>query len=319
MTENQPNNKPAPRIMIIVWKWLKEISEVNNGKWSVNRTSTGGGNSQDCIYCLRDKMSSKKRETAIHQLIEACEKDAQIYVFLHRSAGYSGNEIRKFLEHSLENKASFKQIKYFLFGEGHDYLYTRISEKGLLATIGKEQEGTFGRSKAGDPADVVQDWENRLINPLNFDNVWEYYTYYFKARIFDLKEDLLLYFCHLPIQRKEISLVDMFDHLKKNDLLHLRVKAFTLGLGDSDWPKIEAFEKKLNETIEHMDDCLPHLDRVYGNPIKELYEKLKSVLLHHLIDPDIFDETSRDTGEVLRDVRNSFRQLLSAMPGETYY
>ncbi len=310
----------TPRIMIIVWKWEKSISEPGSGTWRVSHPENNEAYGADCIYCIRDTTPFKTREVEIQKLIEACDANAPIYVFLHRRAGYSGNEVSKILDHFINPPNGIsRNIKCFLFSDGRDYIYTGINKKGLLADTDHSQEGTFGGSSGGEAADVVLNWEKRLINYSRFEDVWEYYTHYFKAKIFDLKEDLLLHLCHFYTRNKPVFVSDFFDLLSEHEILYLRTKAFSVGLDKEDHKKVKAIENLLDERIELMDDCLPNLQKVYGDPIKDLYMVLKADLERHLVTPDYFDTTEFDAGEVLRTLRSHFRQLLSDMPEETYY
>ncbi|MFM9950020.1 MAG: hypothetical protein ACKV1O_18945 [Saprospiraceae bacterium] len=334
------SKKTTSRIMIIAWKWQKDIYEADHGKWRVHRSpSETRFDAEDYIYCLIDSLPNLGIER-IQRLIAESDAEANIYVFLHRKGGYNGSTINRLLDDLPESSAL--RTKCFLFGDAHDYLYININPKGLLRIIG-DKEGTLdgAQVKADSKENRIQeangeknsqenkdsavfDLEKRLINPVRFDNVWEYYTHYFKTKIFELKEEFLIHFCHFSIKANAVTSVDLFHHLNKNDLLYLMLMTFVEYPESLSKIEREAFDERINKngTPELINGCLSNLQKVYGTSISKLYIDLQALLVDNIVKPlpPVSDSPEGlNSAELIKTIRNHFRTLLAAMPERTYY
>lgn len=326
----QSNDKTSlpQRIMIIVWKWKTSIVE-NDGKWRTNHKPQ----TEDCIYCLSDKESFTTRFEKICRIASECAPNAQVYIFWHRTSSYDSKSVGEILE-KLNAEQPEQKAECFLFGQGSDFIYIGINEKGLLSPDGAGGEGCFGGIRNNEPIEVVVNEEERIIHYLHFESIWNYYSHLFKARIFDLKEDFLLHFYSWWLRDEAVNPLLLTDSLKTSEDLYRRLKAFAHGLSEEDHlkikreiteAKVQNDENKISELSKRhndlyvMDNCLPNLQSIYGAEVANAYLQLAQLIKENILDVPVFSDKQIRPSETLKDIRLKFKNLLHTMPEEAYY
>lgn len=303
-------NQRIKRIMIIVWAWKSGGLNAPFDEWTLNSKKYAG----DKIIRV-DASWSEQTQQHIQELVKKNLSDAVIYLFLHRSHGYNYKIIDLILNNLKDLPEATKKLRCFLFGEGNDYLYIAKHHRGLLGT-----RGTFSarmpiknKANASQLITAVADYEQKVLKKEHFDNTWKFYTNTFKAKIFELKEDLfanLLTFHQQSSQEPRA----LYHFIKKqeNHLLFLRLLSFTGKVRkDSD---LELALKKYETDRKKsylFDDCHVNLKIIYGEEESKLYKQLVSAINQGLLGQD-------DSADLIQ-LRNRFDRLLAALPESTYY
>jgi len=328
MTQSNDKTLLPQRIMIIVWKWKASIVE-NDGKWRTNHKPQ----TEDCIYCLSDKESFTTRFEKIRRIASECAPNAQVYIFWHRTSSYDSKSVGEILK-KLKADHPDQKTECFLFGQGSDFIYIGINEKGLLSPDGAAGEGGFGGIRNNEPIEVIVNEEERIIHYLHFESIWNYYSHLFKARIFDLKEDFLLHFYSWWLGDEAVKPAHLTDSLKESEDLYRRLKAFAHGLSEKDHEEIKneittAKEQNDDEKIitlsrQHydlyvMDNCLPNLQSIYGVEVANAYLQLAQLIKENILDVPVFSDKQIRPSETLKAIRLQFKNLLHTMPEEAYY
>ncbi len=168
--------------MIIVWWWNYGGLEANFDEWSVS-----GSSNQDCVVRIDQKFSPKAKSIIVNNAINHLD-DSEVFIFLHRNHGYNGQAIEDILSEIKTQHPEANNVRCFLFGEGNGSLYIASNPRGLLGT-----KGTFNGQRVNGTTQWIDsrvDPEKTLLKKDHFDFVWNAYTKAFKAKVFELKEDI---------------------------------------------------------------------------------------------------------------------------------
>lgn len=294
------------RTMIIVWSWKHGGLTATHDEWSTDSD-------------INDKLIRADipfTSTAIgllRQMVEAEGLDRSVYLFLHRRHGYSQKAISQILNSLSDFQQSGGVVRSFLFGEGGDYIYIANNHRGLLGT-----KGTFS-AKLASPyhekdqlVSAIVRQEEKLVKSVHFNAVWQHYSYDFKAKIFELREDLFVAF--LPFLDEEplnSSVLYAFLQREENQLLFLRLLSFIgkIRKGTALENTLRSFEQTQKRSF-FFDDCQENLKAVYGVQEGRLYEELVMFIKTHLF---VHDQTVD-----LRQLRKQFDVLLRNMPELAY-
>lgn len=304
------NNQRIRRIMIIIWDWKYGGLEVPFDEWGLKSTKY----SDDKVIRL-DLRWSPQALKQLRELVEANIPNGQVYLFLHRNHGYNYKTIDQILSDLKEFPDATQRLRCFLFGEGNDYLYIAKQPRGLLGT-----KGTFSARmsyKAGNSnsqlISAVADKERKLLKKEHFDNIWKFYTNTFKAKIFELKEDLFANLLNFR-QQNPPEPQALYNYIKQNEnrLLFLRLLSFTGKVRKGSDLEL-ALKKYENESKKSylFDDCHVNLKIIYGEEESALYKQLVLAINQGLLGQDDYTD--------LIQLRDQFDSLLAALPESTYY
>lgn len=295
------------RILIIVWKWQSQYLR-KKGCWSV----AGEANRKDFVYCISDKLDLVTCKKKVKQLIKELGHYNDFLIFLHRNQFFYSKTLKELLVEIKEGIGSTAinqkpKIKAFLFGDDRDYIYISTQNEGLLGA-----GGHFGLIKELG-INVIEEGqlEKQALKSTHFEKVWRYYTYEFKKKIFNLKEELLLHFIAYKDTNEKIGANKLVEHLKKTPLLHLRIKSFI----GKEVQELIKYEKEDHQSYV-FDDCTENLQALYDSCAIEVYEKLVKKLKFliyggnkHQIVPKVYFE----------EIRDYFDELLDFMPESINY
>ena len=206
------NGHRPRRIMIILWSWKHGGLTEAYDEWTLNSKKYAG----DKVIRV-DASWSPSTKALIQDLVHQYIETGQVYLFLHRSHGYNYKVVDQILSNLRSLPNASQQLRCFLFGEGHDYIYIAKQARGLLGT-----RGTFsarmpiknGGTKATQLITAVADSQKKVLKKEHFDNVWRFYTNTFKAKIFELKEDLFAYLLALHHDERTQQL-SVYQDMKK--------------------------------------------------------------------------------------------------------
>ena len=312
LKEERPGKKVRlKRIMIIVWTWSFGGLETTYDEWTLNSKKYKG----DKVIRLDLKWSPRAKEV-IQELVAQHIADARVYLFLHRSHGYNYKIIDQILSDLKSLPEATEKLRCFLFGEGNDYIYIAKQPRGLLGTRGTlsaRMPVKNGKSNATQLISAVADEEKKTLKKEHFDNVWRFYTNTFKAKIFELKEDLFANLLEFH-QQEQLPPRAVYDHIKQqeNKLLFLRLLSFTgkVRKGSDLELALKKYENDFKKSYL-FDDCHVNLKNIYGEDKSVLYKQLVTIINRGLLGQE--DHTD------LVLVRDQFDRLLDALPESTYY
>lgn len=308
--KHSENNKRTKRIMIIVWTWKYDGLEAPYDEWSLNSKKYAG----DKVIRV-DAPWSPQAQKSIQELVKKNISEGHIYLFLHRNHGYNYKIIDQILSLLKVLPDATQKLRCFLFGEGNDYIYIAKQPRGLLGTKGTFSAimPTNNNSKSKQLISAVADYDRKVLKKEHFDNTWKYYTNTFKAKIFELKEDLfanLLTF-HQAAQTESQTL---YNHIKQqeNRLLFLRLLSFTgkVRKGSDLELALKKYENDRKKSYL-FDDCHVNLKIIYGEEESALYKQLVLAINQGLLGRDDYTDLIR--------LRDQFDSLLAALPESTYY
>ena len=295
------------RIMIIVWKWETLIDrEPPEDIFYIKETNN------DLIIRLNYRNSKASRKIIL-DYIKKQNKDDKVIVFLHRKQDYQLENVAYFFNKVNSSCRAKQSFKCFLFGWGSDFIYYLQDSVGLLGQFGDFMNAPeyYDYKESGKRAALVYDYNEKLnrneIIPYYFNTVWNYYFYGFKRKIFELKEDFLIYCVEFFIRSRSIS--EVATHIEKNRLLLNRIFNF---IHKEDFDKkyiIETGQKA--EKIYLFGDELNNIEEVYGKKINRKYKELASTL-------NLILEGKNIERNTLKTIRNQFDTLLNGIPGEIY-
>ncbi|MCI5080669.1 MAG: hypothetical protein MRY78_03200 [Saprospiraceae bacterium] len=296
----------ANRIMIIIWSWQYGGMPSQMDEWSVE------GNSGDKVVRMDLKMSSSAKETLREKLQEYAQQ-GEVFLFLHRRHGYDQKTLKEILQMARSVLPQGHLIKSFLFGEGNDKIYIVNQTKGLLGT-----RGTFSAKlqavgiRQATYVNAIADKDKKVIKRKHFDFVWHQYSHNFKAKIFELKEDLfrsLSPFLFIT----EIQAGAVYNYIKQeeNKLLMLRLLSFIgkIRKGSNLETQLKEFEQQHKRSY-FFDDCHLNLKMTYGEQEAQLYDSLVDTISKKLL--------AYEPNLNFTNIRDQFDELLEAMPGSTY-
>ena len=314
------NTEDFKRLMIIVWSWRKGDSHFTQeyDSWNVQTED-----SQDKIFRI-DRSNSKASKKLIYNLVAAHLEGSYIYIFLHRSHHYAQADVDDMLAHfQQQHQIEQQAIKCFLFGEERDYIYISTQNEGLLGA-----KGTFGGriKKRGMKEEievkVVIDEEKKIIDKKHFDKVWEYYSYEFKQKIYELKEELWLAFPCLIRSSELLTAAGTYKRLKEKekDSILLRLRSFTNRLrpDSKNEEQLKWYEDKKQKSY-FFDDCNENLKKIYGDATREKYQDLVQYIDRELFNTVINNKVERPSSERWKELRFKFDELLNTMPEATFY
>lgn len=319
------------RIMLIVWKWRdweekiiteEYLQKLQDHRW-LNHIETAKNELFDeyqVCYFSEEEVKMVEPEAKVIRvriehdetdqltllflgtLITKYEKEGELFVFLHRKDGFTDRSIRYLLE-------KYNNNRYFLFGEGRDYIYYQTQNEGLLG-----DDACFFSQKPNpqQPGIAVADDKRKLVFQPHFDKVWNHYKYEFYTKIYELKEDLLSHFVQLLAEHFDRPFTDYLQHMEKASPLLWRVKSFM----DQDYHDFTDKEKKQLADYSYeqqksfvFDDCRANLSRI-AKVDKEYDDVVK--MLHLLLFGKA--ENGKPTLRYqLKELNREFEELLEAI------
>ncbi|PHN03448.1 hypothetical protein [Flavilitoribacter nigricans] len=240
----------------------------------------------------------------IKALIDLYKTDGNdLYVFLHRRDHFGDQEVGDILTQTAADKC-------FLIGEGRDQIYYRdFRNQGLLGDNGKFYRSPINPNKP--PVTVANHKTKKVFQP-HFDKIWEYYHHEFHTKIFELKEDLLVYFYKMYPDDKPWDSDRMKAELEEDECLRLRLASFidhdTYQLSNDEINRLKAFGIQVEKSYE-FDDCRKNLVENYH--LGAEYERIANFLTHLFFTGSNGNEGSVNT--VLREIVAGFSQLLESI------
>lgn len=296
---------PSPRTIIIVWSWNQGGLTTDGTYWTVR----GTGHERDRVLCL-DRLASATAEVDLGQRVaQHLSDDGEVYLFLHRRHGYTPDTIER-IRATVDRP---QQLRCFLFGEGGDPIYLARDFRGLLGTT-----GTFSawlrrdEYPEGYRLSAVADAAARLLLPAHFDHVWRLYRQAFRARIFELREDLFEQVSGV-LPEALTTPGSWYQQLNaapdQTLLLRLLSLAGRLRKGSRPEQLLRQREEEHGRNYA-FDDFGPQLTSVYGIEGHARYEQLVNLVKNDVL----------ASGQPLspRRLRDAFDALLAVMPGATY-
>ena len=293
------------RIMVIVWKW-EDLADPNHCIDEHFPVHSSPDSSIIRINELKSpdafsRLSSQINESLLH---------GKVIAFLHREHGYSEEDIEE-LYQLIPNKSS--EVKYFLFGEGEDYLYYAHSEQGMLDDFGGfmdepefefNRPGINGERLTGIERVSVLRENGRTgqpeLRPYYFDKVWEYYQNDFIRKIHSLKLDLLnaLFPYYLdPNPKEKLPIGELLN--QQNKELYLTLHSFC--------------KTASKQPVNRNEDFTQLITNVFKGNLRNSREKYLAI--KQTIEEIIFapDSTAGKVAD-LEKVRNGFDELLNTLP-----
>lgn len=198
------------------------------------------------------------------------------FVFLHRSDGFTHEEVKYILKETAANKC-------FLIGEGRDYIYFPTFKEGLLGDRGKFYSEPPGPDR---PRITVANLIQKRVYEPYFSKVWHHYEHEFNIKIFELLYDLMIFL--LPLNKTQsIDLSSWREHLNSNKLLMLRTKSFIrdemIMLSKEEKTFLGKCEAKDQKSYE-FDDCEMNLKAILKKPELSEYYAVSKLLFECFFD-----------------------------------
>ena len=308
-SHNPDNSTPHNnnRIMLIVWSWKYGGMQGNVDEWKVEKTSG------DKVVRIDEKLSSNAI-SLLQEKLQYYSEEGDVFLFLHRRHGYNHKAIREIVSSIQTSSNSNKKIRCFLFGEGNDKIYIANQNKGLLGT-----RGTFSATLdlAGSGSfhniNAIENEGKMQIKLKHFDFVWNQYAHNFKAKIFELKEDLFISLSKF-LFKPDLEPGEIYNYikLKGNELLFLRLLSFIgkIRKGSNLENQLKEFEQKHKRSY-FFDDCQVNLKTTYSDKETFLYQQLSSTISQGLL--------AHQEDFKFKTLRDQFDALLGAMPEPIYY
>ncbi|MEL6833765.1 MAG: hypothetical protein AAFN93_05970 [Bacteroidota bacterium] len=320
----------SERVMLIVWKWLSfrdkhplitpeylQNKGFDSAAWNIAQTENQLFDTFSVVEerpdgsrpsisptarvvrtCINNKIGDTQNACFffLEQLIEHFKNDNnQVFVFLHRSNGFSNHEVQAVLQ-------VCKADKCFLFGGSRDYIY-----RNLL-----DDDGNF-YSQSGPPLQLVANENEKQVYQIYFERVWAYYQHEFYTKIFELKQDLLSYFYARFPGDESWTNQELQRYLKQSKLLHLRVHSFMNDtshcLESEEKQQLSQYGRENHKSYE-FDDCFVNLAQ--KNKLEKEYETI-SKLLSNLFHEKSDFQKARPLRDWLRQIENGFANLLGAL------
>ena len=151
-----------------------------------------------------------------------------------------------------------------------------------------------------------------MLKRKHFDFVWNQYSHNFKAKIFELKEDLFISLSRF-LFKTEIQPGEVYNYIKlsSNQLLLLRLLSFIgkIRKGSNLETQLKEFEQKHRRSY-FFDDCHINLKTTYGENETNLYRQLTATISQGLL--------AHQPGFNFQLLRDQFDALLKAMPEPIY-
>lgn len=290
--------------MLIVWSWNYGGMKGTYDEWQVLNSPQS-----DKVIRLDQRFSAEAKINIITHANDHLPNN-DVFIFLHRNHGYNSQAVEDILSGIKAKNPSASNVRCFLFGEGSGSLYISSNSRGLLGT-----KGTFKAQRINGVTqfiDASASEETRLLKKVHFDFVWNAYAKVFKAKVFELQEDLFSSLSPFLI-KKERREIELYQFLRKpeKELLFLRLLSFTgkMRKGSAQEKKLFAIEKSSDRAL-HFED--------FNTNLQNVYEELPNTIYSNLVE-DITSKLFTSKQEVnLIQLRNQFSNLLAAMPENTY-
>jgi len=311
------------RIMIIVWKWnefegFKKVFRIK-------------GQPNDLILAIKDSARRNDIEKEIqHQLQnEEEDKEKRFFIFLHREAHFSNEDIHTFLNFSDKENILKGKVKCFLFSGGRDFIYYSVGNEGLLSQSGRfmfdpDYQDDFGDRKKVKVYEEINGGEDKIILPKHFNIVWDYYHYEFYDKVNDLHVDIMSSFVNLSDTSVNVEKRSLFfwkEHIRSKSFLWKRLGSFLGIYSEEELNKIKlehlenrrAVEKNELEAEEVMEKQSLVFDDVTVNLQENTEAKLQYDKIHYYLRP-LFEEIDSvgfiDQSYSLQDINTAFNKLL---------
>ncbi|MEO1518769.1 MAG: hypothetical protein AAFV95_27390 [Bacteroidota bacterium] len=199
----------------------------------------------------------------IAQKIQEQDKDAKVFVFLHRGNKYVDEDVISLRKMVVQAGRPSHLFKCFLFADGRDFIYYSTQSIGLLGNFGHymhDPEYTIEEEDANGV--MVQKMQevcvyefNELrqrneILPRYFNTVWNYYEFEFQKKIKELRLDLLSHLAEISPQHinENSQLASSWrKKIERNNILFFRLRSFLGFYSNANIKKKSELEKKLCE------------------------------------------------------------------------
>ncbi|GJM34066.1 MAG: hypothetical protein DHS20C18_30670 [Saprospiraceae bacterium] len=294
------------RVMLIVWWWKYGGLEEAWDEWTV------AGYPEGHKLIRMDEPRSAAGTALIRSCVEDHLENSDVFIFLHRNHGYNQQAIEEILSGLSDHQRHISQLKCFLFGEGNDDLYIAKQPRALLGTKGTFRANMHLPNHHGNLIDAVANPATHQLKREHFDFVWKVYSHAFKAKVFELKEDLLTAF----VDFSNMDLIPSgelyrYIRLPENRLLFLRLLSFTgrMRKGSDLERELIQWESREKRSL-FFDDFSTNLKTTYGELEGRIYKNLVEAIKTHIFSVQ---------GEAdLPSIRGQFESLLSVMSEATY-
>lgn len=283
----------SSRAMIVVWKWSEGAPAIkgrNMDEWTTE-------NKKDIL--IRMDIQSKEDYPFIIETANQ-HSDKEILLFLHNSTPNNlGNVTLKEISEQLQQEGL--RFRVVLFSGGQDYIYFTNNPYGLLGIRGNfPVRNKMIDGKVVNTSGLIVDKDQRTINDLHFDSVWNYY-WYSRKPIFDLAERLAWVFIQSSSQQKATSDVSLKECLNERNML-ADFTAFTTtteGKGYAGYYDMRPYASRLNETEKS--EPTKELLHVQG----QISEYLEKTCL-----------SAQEANEAVDHIYNLLIELYKALPGD---
>lgn len=294
--------KSNRKTMIIVWSW--KSGGLGEGDWRV----AGSRHAGDQVLC-RDWPA---KVVPLQELIDLASNHRQggdVMVFLHRQHGYHQEHIEKLSEAATDEQGS---VRSYLFGEGSNAIYLTRDPRGLLGTSGTFSAQVCYDEQPSTYINAIADEDRRELNPSHFSYVWDRYQHALRARIFELREDVLHELAAL-LPRTALEAGEGYEFLSRAEhrAVLLRLLSFSgrIRAGSDLAQELRQVERLAGRAFS-FDDCGVQMEQAYGPKVAEVYHELAGFIRKKLL--------AKSTAVDMQELRQLFDELLRQIPGAVY-
>ncbi|MCB0637704.1 MAG: hypothetical protein KDC54_13835 [Lewinella sp.] len=285
--------------MIIIWSWL--AGPYGEASWRV----AGARHAGDRVIC-RDWPASASHLGQLEELAAQARTTGEVMILLHRQHGYSPAERQQLQQMRSDG---YGAVRCFQFGEGSGPIYLTNNPRGLLGT-----HGTFSARVAytGDTllsVTAVADETARTLKAAHFSAIWQRFQHAWRALVFELREDLLQ--ALVSTDTPGVVAPGAFYQWLRQDarrvlLLRLLSLAGRLRVGSALHRELLQQEAETERSLLFPEEGCAS----FGPAAVEARAQLAQ-----LITKDLMATGNEVT---LRQIRESFTNLLDTLPGPTY-
>jgi len=290
------------KTMIIVWSW--KSGGLGEGDWQV----AGSRHANDQVLC-RDWPVKVVPLQELIDLANSHRQGGDVMIFLHRQHGYHQEHIEQLSQAAGDQLGS---VRSYLFGEGSNVIYLTRDPRGLLGTTGTFSAQVCYDEQPSTYINAIADEERRELSPSHFSYVWDRYHHALRARIFELREDVLHELAPI-LPRTVLEPGEGYQFLSKPEHRHvlLRLLSFINRIrAGSDLAQELRQEERLIGRALSFDDCGVQLEQAYGPSVAEVYQELAGFIRKKLL--------AKSSGVDMEELRRLFDELLRQIPGAIY-